>query len=181
MALPVDQEKSSTYKICLLQELKFLKNSDWRNKMTMELFWDCPRIPLPSAPLTKFWAEKLTNVKENVIWALYFILLRFIFMIFKSEFCQRIIWHHNSSGIPTGTLIRKVADFAYLTYRGPHQPDIRPRGETKKPRRPDPMRPLPLCNVWSLRAYSVIDIRIRNWHVCETFRMIWRPGKWQGF
>ena len=65
--------------------------------------------------------------------------------------------------------------------RGPHQPDIRPRGEMKKPRRPDPMPPQPLCNAWSLRAYSVIDIRIRNWHVCETFRMIWRPENDRGF
>ena len=57
---------------------------------------------------------------------------------------------HSYSGIPIGTPFRKAADFVYLffltTYRGPHQPDIRPRGETKKPRRLDPMRPLPLCN-----------------------------------
>ena len=110
------------------------------------------------------------------------------FQLFQSEYCQWIIIiqeFQSDSGIPIGTPFRKSAGFVYVffltTYRGPRQPDIRPRGETKKPRRQDPMRPLPLCNAWSLRAYSVIDIRIRNWHVCETFRMIWRPGNDRGF
>ena len=107
-------------------------------------------------------------------------------LIWLSTFPIRILSaDHNYLGIPIGTPFRKAAGFVDLffltTYRGPLQPDIRPRGETKKPRHLDPMRPLPLCNAWSLRAYSVIDIRIRNWHVCETFRMIWRPGNDRGF
>ena len=86
---------------CLLQE--FLKNSDGRNQLPLEIF----------SILQELFRENVAYQKSTLL--LYSIFS--IFQLFRSEFCPRSSWQQNSSrilvGIPFHSL-KQLALFSFL-------------------------------------------------------------------
>ena len=69
--------------------------------MALKFFRYFLRIPLPSAPLTKFQPEMLKLIKERV-----FLHPLFHFTFFRSEFCKRSRQQRNSPIVPVEILLR---------------------------------------------------------------------------